>query len=80
MTDSVHSDWRLAQIEALESKIRELNDENIRFRKALEHVAATDTTVDEHGLWLIDGKTFQKWAADVLNGNENFDALKGKNE
>ena len=80
MTDSVHSDWRLAQIEALESKIRELNDENIRFRKALEHVAATDTTVDEHGIWIIDGKTFQKWAADVLNGNKNCDDLKGKNE
>ena len=71
MTDSVHSDWRLAQIEALESKIRELNDENIQLRKALEHVAETDTTVDEHGIWLIDGKTFQKWAADVLNENEN---------
>lgn len=80
MTDSVHSDWRLAQIEALESKIRELNDENIQLRKALEHVAATDTTVDENGIWLIDGKTFQKWAADVLNGNENCDGLKGKNE
>ena len=80
MTDSVHSDWRLAQIEALESKIMELNDENIRFRKALEHVAETDTTVNEHGIWLIDGKTFQKWAADVLNGNENCDGLKGKNE
>ena len=80
MTDSVHSDWRLAQIEALESKIMELNDENIRFRKALEHVAETDTTVNEHGIWLIDGKTFQKWADDVLNGNENCDGLKGKNE
>ena len=80
MTDGVHSDWRLAQIEALESKIMELNYENIRFRKALEHVAETDTTVDEHGIWLIDGKTFQKWAADVLNGNENCDGLKGKNE
>lgn len=80
MTDGVHSDWRLAQIEALESKIRELNDENIQLRKALEHVAATDTTVDENGIWLIDGKTFQKWAADVLNGNENCDGLKGKNE
>ena len=78
MTDSVHSDWRLAQIEALESKIRELNDENIRLRKALEHVAETDTTVDEHGIWLINGKTFHKWAADVLNGNENCDGLKGK--
>ena len=80
MTDSVHSDWRLAQIEALESKIRELNDENIQFRKALEHVAATDTTVDENGIWLIDGKTFQKWAADVLKGNENCDGLNGENE
>ena len=78
MTDSVHSDWRLAHIEALESKIRELNDENIQFRKALEHVAETDTTVDEHGIWLIDGKTFHMWAADVLNGNENYDGLKGK--
>ena len=78
MTDSVHSDWRLAQIEALESKIRELNDENIQLRKALEHVAETDTTVNEHGIWLIDGKTFQKWADDVLNGNENCDGLKGK--
>ena len=80
MTDGVHSDWRLAQIEALESKIMELNYENIRLRKALEHVAETDTTVDEHGIWLIDGKTFNKWAADVLNGNENCDGLKGKNE
>ena len=78
MTDSVHSDWRLAHIEALESKISELNDENIQLRKALEHVAETDTTVDEHGIWLIDGKTFHKWAADVLNGNENCNGLKGK--
>lgn len=69
MTDSVHSDWRLAQIEALESKIMELDYENARLRKALEHVAATDTTVDEHGIWIIDGKTFQKWAADVLKGD-----------
>ena len=80
MTDGVHSDWRLAQIEALESKIMELDYENARLREALEHVAETDTTVDEHGIWLIDGKTFQKWAADVLNGNENCDGLKGKNE
>ena len=80
MTDNVHREWRLAHIEALESKIMELNDENIRFRKALEHVSATDTTVDEHGIWLIDGKTFHKWAADVLNGNENCDGLKGENK
>ena len=38
MTDSVHSDWRLAQIEALESKIMELNDENIQLRNALEEI------------------------------------------
>ena len=38
MTDSVHSDWRLAQIEALESKIMELNDENIKLREALEKI------------------------------------------
>ena len=80
MTDSVHSDWRLAQIEALESKIMELDYENAQLREALEHVAETDTTVDEHGIWLIDGKTFQKWAADVLKGNENCDGLKEKNE
>ena len=38
MTDSVHSDWRLAQIEALESKIMELNDENIKLCNALEEI------------------------------------------
>lgn len=80
MTDRVYSDWRQEWIENLESRIWELDNENIRFRKALEHVAATDTTVDENGIWLIDGKTFQKWAADVLNGNENCDGLKEKNE
>lgn len=80
MDDRVYNDWRQEWIENLESRIWELENENIRFRKALEHVAATDTTVDENGIWLIDGKTFQKWAADVLNGNENCDGLKGKNE
>lgn len=38
MTDSVHSDWRLAQIEALESKIIELDYENTRLREALEEI------------------------------------------
>ena len=80
MDDRVYNDWRQEWIENLESRIWELENENIRFRKALEHVAATDTTVDENGIWLIDGKTFQKWAADVLNGNENCDGLKGKKE
>lgn len=80
MADILYSDWRQEWIENLESRIWELENENIRFRKALEHVAATDTTVDENGIWLIDGKTFQKWAADVLNGNENCGGLKEKNE
>lgn len=80
MADILYSDWRQEWIENLESRIWELENENIRFRKALEHVAATDTTVDENGIWLVDGKTFQKWAADVLNGNENYDGLKEKNE
>ena len=80
MTDRVYSDWRQEWIENLESRIWELDNENIRLRKALEHVAETDTTVDENGIWLIDGKTFQKWAADVLNGNKNCYGLKGKNE
>lgn len=80
MDDRVYNDWRQEWIDNLESRIWELDNENIRLRKALEHVAATDTTVDENGIWLIDGKTFQKWAADVLNGNENCDGLKEKNE
>ena len=42
MTDSVHSDWKLAYIEALESKIRELNDENIQLRNALEEIGKTN--------------------------------------
>lgn len=80
MDDRVYNDWRQEWIDNLESRIWELDNENIRLRKALEHVAETDTTVDENGIWLIDGKTFQTWAADVLNGNENCDGLKGKNE
>ena len=80
MTDRVYSDWRQEWIENLESRIWELDNENIRLRKALEHVAETDTTVDENGIWPIDGKTFQKWEADVLNGNENCDGLNGENE
>lgn len=76
MDDRVYNDWRQEWINNLESRIWELDNENIRLRKSLEHVAKTDTTVDENGIWLIDGKTFQKWAADVLNVNENGDGLK----
>lgn len=80
MDDRVYNDWRQEWIDNLESRIWELDNENIRLRKALEHVATTDTTVDENGIWLIDGKTFKTWVADVLNGNENCDGLKEKNE
>lgn len=59
MDDRVYNDWRQEWIDNLESRIWELDNENIRLRKALEHVAETDTTVDENGIWLIDGKTFQ---------------------
>ena len=55
----------------LREKIVKLEAENKRLREALEHVVTTDTTVDKYGIWRIDGKTFQTWAADVLKGNEN---------
>ena len=44
-----------------------------QMREALEHAATTDTTVDEYGIWRIDGKTFQTWAVDVLKGELNDD-------
>lgn len=47
---------------------RPIEKEIDRLREALEHVATTDTTVDKYGIWRIDGKTFQTWAADVLKG------------
>lgn len=77
MTYSVHSDWRLAQIEALESKIMELDYENAQLRKALEKYAAP-----EHHFSVVDGKVwevfdnsygvdeqeFGTWARNALNG------------
>ena len=55
----------------LRGKIGKLEAENKRLREALEPVVTTDTTVDKYGIWRIEGKTFQTWAADVLKGNEN---------
>lgn len=63
---------KLREIEdELPEKIGKLEAENKRLREALEHAVTTDTTVDKYGIWRIDGKTFQTWAADVLKGNEN---------
>ena len=59
------AEWNTRPIE------EELEKENKRLREALEHVVTTDTTVDKYGIWRIDGKTFQTWAADVLKGNKN---------
>ena len=41
MADTVYSDWRQDWIEASESKIRELDYENARLRKALEEIRQT---------------------------------------
>ena len=41
MADTVYSDWRQEWIEASESKIRELDYENTRLRKALEEIRQT---------------------------------------
>lgn len=35
------TDWRQELIEASESKIREIDDENVRLRKALEEIRQT---------------------------------------
>ena len=42
MDDRVYNDWRQEWIDNLESRIWELDNENIRLRKALEHVIETD--------------------------------------
>lgn len=58
--ESAVKDWNKRPLyEKLEAEI-------VRLREALEHVVTTDTTVDKYGIWRIDGKTFQTWAADVL--------------
>ena len=41
MDDRVYNDWRQEWIEASESKIRELDYENARLRKALEEIRQT---------------------------------------
>ena len=77
MADSIHSDWKLAYIEALESKIRELNDENIQLRKALEEIR--QTVIDGQSpyppfVFYLDSKD----GAFILETTNN--ALKGEDE
>lgn len=77
MADTVYSDWRQDWIEALESKIRELDNENIRLRKALEEIRQTviagqDSTYPF--VFYLGGKD----GAFILETTNN--ALKGKDE
>ena len=68
---------KLREIEdELPEKIEKLEAENTRLREALEHLVSTDITVDEYGIWRIDGKTFQTWAADVLKGGADYEHRK----
>ena len=61
---------KIAEENELHEKIGKLESENKRLREALEHATTTETTVDKWGIWRIDGKTFQTWAADVLKGGD----------
>lgn len=76
MTDSVHSDWRQDWIEASESKIRELDYENARLRKALEEirqiVIAGQNSVYPFVFYLDskDGAFILETANDALKGKD----------
>ena len=77
MDDRVYNDWRQEWIDNLESRIWELDNENIRLREALEKYAAP-----EHHFSVVDGKVwevfdnsygvdeqeFGTWARNALNG------------
>lgn len=39
-----------------------------QMRETLEHATTSETSFRQYGIWRIDGKTFQTWAADVLKG------------
>jgi len=77
MTDAVYSDWRQEWIEASESKIRELDYENARLRKALEEIRQTVIAGQSSVypfVFYLDGKD----GAFILETANN--ALKGKDE
>lgn len=69
------TDWRQDWIEASESKIRELDDENVRLRKALEEIRQTVIAGQNPVypfVFYLDGKD----GAFILETANN--ALKGK--
>ena len=77
MTDAVYSDWRQEWIEVSESKIRELDYENARLRKALEEIRQTVIAGQSSVypfVFYLDGKD----GAFILETANN--ALKGKDE
>ena len=77
MTDPVYSNWRQEWIEASESKIRELDYENARLRKALEEIRQTVIAGQSSVypfVFDLDGKD----GAFILETANN--ALKGKDE
>lgn len=77
MTDSVHSDWRQDWIEASESKIRELDYENARLRKALEEIRQT-VIAGQNSVYPFVFYLDSKDGAFILEAANN--ALKGKDE
>lgn len=77
MTDSVHSDWRQDWIEASESKIRELDYENARLRKALEEIRQT-VIAGQNSVYPFVFYLDSKDGAFILETANN--ALKGKDE
>ena len=77
MTDNIHSDWRQDWIEASESKIRELDYENVRLRKALEEIRQT-VVAGQNSVYPFVFYLDSKDGAFILETANN--ALKGKDE
>ena len=77
MADRVYNDWRQDWIEASESKIRELDYENARLRKALEEIRQT-VIAGQNSVYPFVFYLDSKDGAFILETANN--ALKGKDE
>ena len=77
MADRVYSDWRQEWIEASESKIRELDYENARLRKALEEIKQT-VIAGQNSVYPFVFYLDNKDGAFILETANN--ALKGRDE